>query len=252
MRSVRIYTPDKLAAGGRAELDGSAARHIGQVLRKRAGDSLVLFDGYGDEFAATILEITKTRVYVDVGQASTTLTESDLQLSLWHGLCRGSRMDNVIQKATELGVSSIQPILTERGVVKLDPSKAAKRVEHWRAVAISACEQSGRSQLPEIRTPLKLADALKQRPQEHCAILLQPNAAARLDTVVSVGKATIVLTGPEGGFSDTEVNAATEAGFTPVALGNRIMRTETAPIVALGLIQYLAGDLANCRRGKPP
>jgi 16S rRNA (uracil1498-N3)-methyltransferase len=250
MRSARIYTANELITGSIVELDGSAARHINQVLRKRVGDTLVLLDGRGSEFAATIRGVDKKGVHVNVGEQTTTTTESDLQLSLWHGLCRGGRMDSVIQKATELGVTSIQPILTARGVVKFDQSKAPKRVQHWQTVAISACEQSGRNQLPEIHTPLKLTEALVCLDDGCCAILLHPDGHAKLDSVVTAGKPTIVLTGPEGGFTEDEVRAATEAGFTSVALGSRIMRTETAPIVALGLVQYLAGDLAGRRPGE--
>ena len=245
MRSVRIYTAEPLKTGTEVTLRDSAARHIGQVLRKRVGDPLVLFDGRGEEFAATIQEINKNRVRVEVAQATTPATESSLQLSLWHGLCRSGRMDNVIQKATELGVSAIQPVLTERGIVKLDAAKAAKRVEHWQAVAISACEQSGRSIVPQILVPLKLSDALKQLDKTQCALLLHPDGKTSLATAISADTATIVLTGPEGGFTDSEVAAATAAGFTAVSLGKRIMQTETAPVVALGLVQYLAGDLAK-------
>ncbi|HJP05296.1 MAG: 16S rRNA (uracil(1498)-N(3))-methyltransferase [Gammaproteobacteria bacterium] len=243
MRNVRIYIDTELNQNSEAKLSGNAAHHIAQVLRKRVGDPLVLFNGQGDEYAANIIAVSKNNVQVQVGSCSTPPTDSGLNLSLWHGLCRGGRMDSVIQKATELGVRLIQPVLCERGVVKLDNKKGHKRVDHWRSIAISACEQSGRNLLPEIAQPLPLANCLKLLDPACTAVLLDPSGKENLESVVEAGKPTVVLTGPEGGFTVDEINASIDAGFTAVALGPRIMRTETAPIVALGLVQYFAGDL---------
>ncbi|MDP6436037.1 MAG: 16S rRNA (uracil(1498)-N(3))-methyltransferase [Gammaproteobacteria bacterium] len=245
MRNVRIYIDAELDQGQEVELGGSAARHIAQVLRKRVGDPLVVFNGRGGEFAANIIAVKKNSVRVQTGSRSSPSTNSGLDLALWHGLCRGSRMDSVVQKATELGVHRIQPLLCERGVVKLDAKRERKRVDHWNSIAIGACEQSGRNLLPAIARPLVLADCLEALDPDCIAIMLDPVGGENLESVVTPGKAIVVLTGPEGGFTEAERTACIDAGFRSVALGPRIMRTETAPIVALGLVQFLAGDLGG-------
>lgn len=245
MRNVRIYVDAELNEGREAGLQGNSAHHVAQVLRMRPGDPLTVFNGRGDEFSATVLTISRKGVQLTIGTRSLPATESGLDLVLWHGLCRGGRMDSVIQKATELGVRGIQPVLCERGVVKLDTGRVNKRVDHWRSIAISACEQSGRNLLPEIARPLELAVCLEQANRESISVMLDPSGEESLDAVVKPRKPIIVLTGPEGGFTNAEKSACADAGFRSVALGPRVMRTETAPVVALGLVQFLAGDLAT-------
>lgn len=245
MRSIRIYSAQMLTAETTVELAGTAARHIAQVLRMGAGDPVILFDGSGDEFEGTIQTAAKTRVTVTLAAARTPTSESKLKISLWHGLCRSSRMDNVVQKATELGVAEIQPVLTEYGVVRLDSQRGIKKVAHWQNVAISACEQSGRVLIPAINEPRRLIDCLTgfQNDSSAIAIMCDPEGKPGINRQLNSGQAVILLTGPEGGFSQSEKEAAVTAGFKLVSLGPRILRTETAPVTALSLIQHLAGDL---------
>ena len=249
MRSIRIYSPRKLLAQTTLELTGTAARHIAQVLRMSAGDPLILFDGTGSEFAGTIQTAAKALVTVRLDGALSNTSESTLKISLWHGLCRSSRMDSVVQKATELGVAEIQPVLSEHGIVRLDTQRATKKAAHWRSVAISACEQSGRTLIPTVNAPRTLVNCLEDFRNSNdnslSGIMCDPDGTSTIGPALIPGKNIVLLTGPEGGFSPGEKAAAIEAGFIPVVLGPRILRTETAPIAALSLLQYLAGDLGK-------
>jgi 16S rRNA U1498 N3-methylase RsmE len=156
-RTPRVFVAGPLAAGARITLEGEAAAHLGRVLRVRAGEAVVLFDGSGPEFAAEVRAATRRAVELDVGVRHEVERESALDLALLQGVCRNERMDWVVRKATELGVRAIRPVLTERSVVKLDAARAANRLEHWRAIAVSACEQCGRNVLPEILAPCRSA-----------------------------------------------------------------------------------------------
>ena len=246
MRSVRIFSSEQLCAESAASLTGTAAKHIAQVLRMNAGDQLSLFDNSGNEYPATIVSSTKSRVDVTVGLALAPSVESPVHITLWHGLCRGGRMDTVVQKATELGVSAIQPVITEHGVVRLDSTRGDKKADHWRSVAISACEQSGRVRVPVILSPKRLSECmhkLPDNPAEQARLMFDPAGSPGLPKPVQGAQSLIALTGPEGGFSPSEKDMASNAGFALVALGPRILRTETAPLVALSLIQSSIGDL---------
>lgn len=203
------------------------------------GDALQLFDGSGNEFRGTLLEVGKKRVVVRLDESFAGQVESPLQIHLGQGLSRGERMDWAIQKATELGVNEITPIFSERCEVRLKDERADKRLAHWRQVAVSACEQCGRSRVPVIHPPVLLADWIKQT-QADLKLVLHPVA----EPLVSHAKpATLAfLIGPEGGLSDTEVDQAQDAGFLPARLGPRVLRTETAPVVALAVAQQLWGD----------
>jgi 16S rRNA (uracil1498-N3)-methyltransferase len=203
------------------------------------GDALQLFDGSGHEFRATLVEVGKKRVVVRIDESFSGQVESSLQIHLGQGLSRGERMDWAIQKATELGVTEITPIFSDRCEVRLKDERADKRLMHWRQVAISACEQCGRSRVPVIHPPLLLADWLKQT-QAELKLVLHPVA----EPMVSHARpATLAfLIGPEGGLSDAEVDQAQSAGFHAARLGPRVLRTETAPVVALAVAQQLWGD----------
>lgn len=203
------------------------------------GDALQLFDGSGNEFRGTLLEVGKKRVVVRLDESFAGQVESPLQIQLGQGLSRGERMDWAIQKATELGVNEITPIFSERCEVRLKDERADKRLAHWRQVAVSACEQCGRSRVPVIHPPVLLADWIKQT-QADLKLVLHPVA----EPLVSHAKpATLAfLIGPEGGLSDAEVDQAQGAGFLPARLGPRVLRTETAPVVALAVAQQLWGD----------
>ncbi len=245
MRNVRIFSLAQLAAQTAVELDENAARHVSQVLRMQPGQALTLFDGTGGEYPATIEIASRSKLRVFVGDYRDTGCESPLDITLWHGLCRGERMDAVIQKATELGVARIRPVLTERSVVKLDERRAAKKQTHWQKIAISACEQSGRNRIPDILTPAPLAAVLPEARGFGCAAILSPDATVSLAAAITGQGNLLLVSGPEGGFTDTEVAAATASGMIAARLGPRVLRTETAPLVALAIAQQVSGDLGG-------
>ena len=238
MRLSRFFIDAPLSLGEH-ELPEAQAHYIGRVLRMAEGDALQVFDGSGTEFRGTLREVGKKRVVVQLDESFAGQVESPLQIHLGQGLSRGERMDWAIQKATELGVSEITPIFSERCEVRLKDERADKRLLHWRQVAISACEQCGRSRVPVIHPPLLLADWIKHT-QADLKLVLHPVA----EPLESHAKpATLAfLIGPEGGLSEAEVEQAHGAGFLPARLGPRVLRTETAPVVALAVAQQLWGD----------
>jgi len=241
----RILSDGPLVPDSQTELTGSAAVHVGKVLRLREGDPIVLFDGAGLEFDAHIESITRQSVIVSVGDGHDPGTESRLAVTLLQGICRSHRMDMLIQKATELGVVSIHPVSCERSVARLDGDRGRRKIEHWRQVAISACEQSGRVRIPKIATPATLVATLGAMADTVGArLLLDPRADGNLGAVLESARRVTLLIGPEGGLADAERAAALAADFRPVRLGPRTLRTETAPLAALSILQYLAGDLS--------
>jgi 16S rRNA (uracil1498-N3)-methyltransferase len=243
VRLTRVYVDAPLAAGTRVTLEGGAARHVTRVLRLRVGEALTLFNGSGGEYAASIEQSQGGRVAVAVGEQRAIERESPLALTLAQGVSRGERMDLVVQKATELGVSGLVPVLTERSVVRLTAQQADRRLNHWRAIAAAACEQSGRNRLPAIAAAVPLTDFLRSGTDGVTRLLLSPGAGATLADVPRPVTAVTVLIGPEGGLAQAEQEAAVAAGFKPVRLGPRVLRTETAAIAALTLLQREFGDL---------
>jgi 16S rRNA (uracil1498-N3)-methyltransferase len=245
MRLTRVYVDATLEPGARVALEGSAASHITRVLRLRPGDALTLFNGRGGEYAGRIEKSHGGRVTVVVGARSAVERESPLTLTLAQGVSRGERMDLVVQKATELGVSGLVPVFTERSVVRLDARQATRKVAHWRAIAVAACEQSGRNRLPDVATPLSLREftGAARNAVSGARLLLSPGAALRLDDIPSPVTDVTVLIGPEGGLTESEEDLARTAGFAPVRLGPRVLRTETAALAALTLLQRKFGDL---------
>jgi 16S rRNA (uracil1498-N3)-methyltransferase len=237
-----VYVDAPLQTGRRESLEGSAANHIARVLRLGVGDSLTLFDGRGGEYAARIDSIRKQIVCVEVQEHTARERESPSRITLAQGISRGERMEWVVQKATELGVSRIVPLFTERSVVQLDAQQARKRVAHWTAVAVGACEQSGRNRVPEIHAPLSLRAFLDSE-LEAVRIVLSPRGTRRMSDIEAPAAAVLVLIGPEGGLAPPEIDAAAQAHFVPVCMGPRILRTETAAICALTLLQHRFGDL---------
>lgn len=226
-------------------LPAGPAHHVAHVLRLREGDRLDVFDGAGSEFAAVIASIGKRAVRARLERACAASRESPLAVTLVQGVSRGERMDYTVQKAVELGVARICPVLTRRGVVRLDATRAPQRLEHWRAVAVGACEQCGRNRLPDIAPPVDY-DAwiarLRSSGVAGTLVLLDPAAAIRLrDLPAPAGTATL-LAGPEGGLTAAERAAALSAGFVAVRLGPRVLRTETAALAALAAMQALWGD----------
>lgn len=238
MRLSRFFIDAPLSLGEQ-ELPEAQAHYIGRVLRMAEGDAVQLFDGSGQEYRGQLLEVGKKRVRVELSEQFAGQVESPLHIHLGQGLSRGERMDWAIQKATELGVNEITPIVSERCEVRLKDERADKRLAHWRQIAISACEQCGRSRVPVIHAPLILSDWLKQSDAE-LKLVLHPVA----EPLVSHAKPASLafLVGPEGGLTENEVDQAKAAGFHAARLGPRVLRTETAPVVALAVAQQLWGD----------
>lgn len=238
MRLSRFFVEGPLALG-RHSLPEAAAHYLARVLRLGAGESVQLFDGSGQEFIGQLLEVGKKQVVVELHESLAGLAESPLKIHLGQGLSRGERMDWAIQKAVELGVSEITPLFSERCEVRLNDERSDKRLAHWRQIAISACEQCGRSQLPLIHPPQALAEWQAQVAAD-LKLVLHPQAMA-LQSHAKPQRLAFLI-GPEGGLSEAEVSAACAQGFVPARLGPRVLRTETAPVVALAVAQQLWGD----------
>ena len=238
MRLSRFYIAAPLSLGQHA-LPEEQAHYIGRVLRHAVGDPVQLFDGSGLEYRGQLIEVGKKSVRVELTEQLTGQPDSTLRVHLGQGLSRGERMDWAIQKATELGVAEITPIVSERCEVRLKDDRADKRMAHWQQVAISACEQCGRSSVPVIHPPLLLVDGLAQV-EADLKLVLHPVA----EPLVSHAKPTSLafLIGPEGGLNDAEVSQAVAAQFQAARLGPRVLRTETAAVVALSVAQQLWGD----------
>ena len=243
MRRHRIYCPTPISLETPVTLPDGADHHVAQVLRLKAGDQVVLFDGGGGEFECRLQSVTKSSVVAIPESKAQSPSESGPEIAVWHGICRGQRMDYVIQKSTELGASTIQPVFTEFGIVKLDAKRARNRVEHWKKIAISAAEQSGRCQVPTISAPSPLAEMLERTDIPGTKIVFDPTGSNAIEAVLSNSGPVTICTGPEGGLSERELELADQAGFHRIILGPRLLRTETAPVVALTLVQYLIGDL---------
>ncbi len=242
---TRLFVSGELFNGATLELEGDKARYLGRVLRLRPGDEVRVFNGEGPEHSAVVEAVSKSAVTLRVGDSYETTTESPLRVHLVQGVSRGERMDFVIQKATELGVKRLTPVLTEYGVVKLDAKRAEKRREHWQGVAQSACEQSGRVRVPLIDAPMPLKTWFGDQPADvDEQLILRPGATAPLAGIEAPSTKVCLLIGPEGGFSNSEYEDAEIAGFNPVSLGPRVLRTETAAVAALSVLQSKWGDLA--------
>ncbi|HLJ39682.1 MAG TPA: 16S rRNA (uracil(1498)-N(3))-methyltransferase [Steroidobacteraceae bacterium] len=244
MRLTRVFVEGPLGSGKRITLEGNAAGHITRVLRLRVGASLVLFDGTGGEFEASIDKAHGGTVTVAIGEHHTIERESPLAVTLAQGVSRGERMDLVVQKATELGVTQLVPVLTERSVVRLTAQQSDRKLNHWRAITIAACEQCGRNRLPAVAPAVALAAFLREAPAAAGAkLLLSPEGSTTLEGLARPLSAPVtVLIGPEGGLTDEEEQSAVAAGFAAVRLGPRVLRTETAAIAALALLQREIGD----------
>lgn len=241
---TRIYVATPLAAGAVVPLPEGAAHHLARVLRAAVGDELVVFDGSGAEYGASITHIDKHAVKVQVAAAAAVDRESPLACALAQAVASGERMDYTLQKAVELGVARVQPLFSERGVVRLAGERASRRAEHWREVAISACEQCGRNLIPQVADPLAYTDwlaALAPVAEGELRLLLSPYGTQRLADFRCPSN-VLLLAGPEGGFSEPEDQLAQLHGFTPVRLGPRVLRTETAALAALAAINTLWGD----------
>ena len=225
----------------------NVARHLGRVLRARAGDHIALFNGDGQEFAATVLAVSKREVSVEIGEAATPQTESPVYTTLGLCLSKGDRFDWAIQKATELGVGAIAPLYSERVDFSIPQDRMEKRIAHWQQIAISACEQCGRVKVPSITPPQSLVSwvdnvSAEQKWVLHCA----DDTSASASAVTHGGpRDAAILAGPEGGLTDLEFTAASTEGFQLLQLGPRVLRTETAPATALSVLSVFWGEMPS-------
>lgn len=244
MRMTRLFVEAPLRPGSEVELPAGAAAHAVRVLRLRPGDPVILFNGDGHEYAARLVGAGTRGARAAVDSVAAPVRESPLRITLLQAIARGEKMDWIIRKATELGVARITPVSTGRSEVRLDAARADKRREHWRAVAIAACEQCGRNVVPAIDAPVELAawpgGSIEQDPGGRW--MLSPDAGTRLrDLRLATGNLTLAI-GPEGGFDETDLGRLDALGFRGLALGPRVLRTETAGIAALAALQALYGD----------
>ncbi|MBW3197173.1 16S rRNA (uracil(1498)-N(3))-methyltransferase [Marinobacter nauticus] len=242
MRIPRIFTDSPLAVGSQCQLDDNAANHVGRVLRMQAGQALLLFNGDGQDYRATITEAGKKHVQVAVTEAGKNETESPLRVVLAQTLSKGDRMDYAVQKAVEMGVSEIVPLTTERCDVKLKGDREDKRLRHWQQVAISAAEQCGRARVPEIQPVMTVQQWLEHARACDLRLVLHHRTERSLNTLEKPSSIALMI-GPEGGLTAEEIALAEDNGFLPVALGPRVLRTETAPVAAIALCQWLWGDI---------
>ncbi len=242
MRVPRLYLSAPLTVGATVALDDNAFNHAVKVLRLRPGAALVLFDGEGGAFAATLAEVGKRDAWARVDEALPSDAERPLRVVLAQGVSRGDKMDYTLQKAVELGVAAVQPLVTERGGVDLTGERRARKIRHWRGIIIGACEQCGRNRLPELREPLPLLEWLRRPVEPGLPLLLDPMAERGLRGLEPSGRAVTLLIGAEGGLSPAEIAQARAAGFVGVRLGPRVLRTETAGVAALAAVQALWGD----------
>ncbi|TVQ43966.1 MAG: 16S rRNA (uracil(1498)-N(3))-methyltransferase [Gammaproteobacteria bacterium] len=249
MRRHRVFSSKPLRDQARTTLSGDRGRYLTRVLRLARGAELVLFDGSGLEWPAVIEGLGRDRVELITGEATRPHRESPLALRLLQGVSRGERMDYAVQKATELGVHSIVPVLTRYGVVRLAGAQAEKRRRHWQEVAISACEQSGRCHIPAIAQPAALASVLAGLPADGPRWRLDPAGERALgqDAAPAADAIVTVLIGPEGGFDDSEARVTATAGFEVRTLGPRVLRTETAAAAVAAVLQARWGDLSPAR-----
>ncbi len=243
MANLRFFTDSPLALNTDIQLSENAAAHATRALRLNVGDHAIVFNGDGFDYACTLTSVKKNAVTVTIIDSKPISNESPLNITLLQGISSGDRMDFTIQKAVELGVRQIQPINSQRSVVKLTHDRAEKRVEHWQNVAVSACEQSGRAFVPKVLPPLTLEGWLSQNPYNNTVrILLNPVGAKRLAEIQKPDAAIELLIGAEGGLSQGEIDLATSQSFQSIVLGPRILRTETAALTAISVMQSLWGD----------
>jgi 16S rRNA (uracil1498-N3)-methyltransferase len=238
----RIFCPPPLAAGTKIDLPHGAAHHVLRVLRLHVGSALTLFDGEGGEYRAELAQASARAVAVHVIEHDEIERESPLTVTLVQGLAAADRMDYAVQKAVELGVAAIVPVIATRSVARIEGARAERRVEHWRQIVIAACEQSGRNRLPRVHAPCALAAWLRAPSPAELRVLLLPDADDSLADLAQPTGTTELLVGPEGGFTAEESAAARAVRFRPVRLGRRVLRTETAGAAALAAMQALWGD----------
>jgi 16S rRNA (uracil1498-N3)-methyltransferase len=246
MANPRFYCDpkisDKLALGAQVKLPESAAIHATRALRLGVGNQVILFNGDGQDYISELTHVTKNEVIAKILKAKTVENESPIKILLAQAISSGDRMDFTLQKAVEMGVTAIQPIASQRSIVKLSGERAEKRREHWQNVVNSACEQSGRAFVPQVANPMSLSDWLGANPDAETKITLSPTADITLKDLTAPSGTICLLVGAEGGLTEDEISLAATKGFKPIKLGKRILRTETAPLAAISAMQTLWGD----------
>jgi 16S rRNA (uracil1498-N3)-methyltransferase len=240
MRVPRVFTHQAIVTNSTLALAEPQSHYLSKVLRMQAGRGLILFNGDGGEYSAEISAVHKKYIEVNVKDFSSENRESHLQLELAIGVSRGERMDWVLQKATELGVTKITPLLTERTEVKLGGERADKKMEHWQQILISACEQCQRNILPKLSEPKIYSEWVTQCEADFKFVLHHRDSQGLPKDKIT--QSVALLIGPEGGLDDDEIAQAIAQKFSPLTLGPRVLRTETAPVAAISLVQYLWGD----------
>lgn len=241
---TRIYTDQTLQEQTTVELNSSASTHLLKVLRSPVGSTVVLFNGDGNNYISTLLSGTK-RAILNVENRSAGIPRSPNRITLFQGISRGDRMDFSVQKATELGVSTIQPVLCEKGKVKIDGDRLEKKKRHWEAIAVSACEQCGRSDIPKILPTRALTQLLEPQALQTSLVLTFGDHPSLAERALAAAGDISVLVGPESGLSEREIGLSISSGWLPCVLGPRILRTETATITALAILQHVHGDLST-------
>lgn len=242
MRKTRIYLSATLDVDTTTVLDKAASHHLIRVLRMKTGAAINLFNNSGNEYECTLLDLSQSAAKVRVHSCQPCHTESKLQIHLLQGISRGDRMDLSIQKATELGVTKITPVMCERTNVSLSTERWHKKLEHWQQIIISACEQSGRCQLAELTDISQLSEATRDSVAA-TRLVLDPATSTSLGAI-NATHTIALLVGPEGGLTEHEVETAKQNGFSGVTLGPRVLRTETAGIASIAALQALWGDLS--------
>lgn len=241
----RFYIEDKLTVGTKADIKGAEARHIKDVLRLKTGDAVILFDGSGKEFRGEIAGIAKDLVSVNILEEKEGDTESPVEIVLGQGIPKSDKMDLIVRKSTELGVSKIVPLYTERVIPK---SFSPNKLERWQRIAVEACKQSGRVKVPEIAEPLALEEFIDRADAASLRLIpweeeKETSLKRALPASLKNNKVAFIV-GPEGGLTESEIELAKESGFIPVSLGKRILRTETVSLSLLSIIQFMYGDLS--------
>jgi 16S rRNA (uracil1498-N3)-methyltransferase len=243
MSNLRFFSTEDLVIGATVKLSENASTHATRALRLNVGDGIHLFNGDGFDYACELIVVKKSEVIAKINASQARDTESPLNITLLQGISSGDRMDYSIQKAVELGVKQIQPIATERSVVKLSAERSEKRLEHWQNIIISACEQCGRATIPVVLAPKTFANWFAANSQsETTRILLNPIGAKCLAELTKPNNEIQLLIGAEGGLTQAEIDLAITHGFQSVILGPRILRTETAGPTAIAAMQALWGD----------
>ena len=243
MRIPRLYIDQELHVGADIILAQDKTHHVANVLRMRAGDKVKLFNGNDSECLSTLKELNKKNAVINVEECVSVNKESNLKIILGLGISRGQHMDYSIQKSVELGVNEIVPVLTEFSNVKIQDSRKENKLSHWRSIIINATEQCGRTQITKLSAPLTYREYLEKIKSKTCFIF-HPGDNKALEKVKIEDNEVTILVGPEGGFSEDEINMAKDKNYIEVCMGPRVLRAETAVVTALSICQYRWGDLS--------